>query len=55
MFTCTNTAADNGPRCLIAFQLARGLGGVAVTDARFGVDTCSVARTVATAILNRTD
>ena len=54
VYSGTNAAADNAPKCLMAFELTRGVGGVAVTDARFGTDPCSVARTLATAIITRT-
>jgi hypothetical protein len=54
VYSGTNAAADNAPKCLMAFELTRGVGGVAVTDARFGTDPCIVARAVATAIITRT-
>jgi hypothetical protein len=54
VFSGTNAAADNAPKCLMVFLLTRGVGGVAVTDARFGTDPCGVARAVATAIITRT-
>jgi len=47
---CTSTAADNASRYLLVLQVDRGVGGVAVTVARFGVDPWIVA----TAILTRT-
>jgi hypothetical protein len=39
VFSGTNATADNAPKCLMAFELPRGVGGVAVTDARFGTGT----------------
>lgn len=40
-------------RCVVAVPLARGAAGVAVTDARFGVDTCEVALGIAEIIAER--
>jgi hypothetical protein len=49
-----NTAnGKNDPQCIVTFQLARGVAGVAVTDGRFGTSPCAVARTLADTIAQR--